>query len=660
MDKIISKQEQIEPADLSMQFLRTLIDTIPSPLFFKDSKGRYLGCNTAFEAYLGLTRDQLVGRSVYDIAPKELADVYSKQDQALIDNPCVQIYEGRVKYADGTHHDVMFHKAVFNNSEGDPAGIVGVMLDISARKLAEQRLSEALELNQRLIGGAPIGVAAYRASSGQCVSANPALAQILGAVPDQLTQQNFRKISSWQPNGMLEAAEKALLLEEEQHLETQINTTFGKQIWASVTFTTLISGGEKHLLLLLNDITKEQQAKEALSRSEIRYRALAENLSEGLVMTDETFRLIYGNAKIKQMLDYQEQELLGMELRDLVSSQERDSFQEALLKGMKELREGREIRLRRRNDSLLSSLFSASSLIDDQGKFSGLVVLFNDITNLRNLEIQLRHAQKLEAVGRLAAGIAHEINTPTQFIRDNLTFLQEVFLDLLDLFKLFRQVLNTTSDDACPPELMAKIREGLQMLDLDYLQEEVPNASKGAFEGLRRVSSIVSAMKEFSHPGTGSKIPTDLNRAIQNTTLICQNEWKYIANLELNLSADLPPIPCFPDEFNQVILNLVINAVHAIDESRASKDGEKGLIRIITQPVDGFARITVEDSGAGIPAEIQPLIFDPFFTTKEIGKGSGQGLAIARSIIVDKHGGTLNFTSEPGRNTTFIISLPMT
>jgi signal transduction histidine kinase len=221
-------------------------------------------------------------------------------------------------------------------------------------------------------------------------------------------------------------------------------------------------------------------------------------------------------------------------------------------------------------------------------------------------------------------------------------------------------VLNATSDDTCPPELISKIREGLKILDLDYLQEEVPNAFRGAFEGVRRVSSIVSAMKEFSHPGTGGKIPTDLNRAIQNTTLICQNEWKYLANLELNLSPDLPLIPCFPDEFNQVILNLVINAVHAIDESRTFKEGEKGLIRITTQPVNGFVRITIEDTGTGIPEEIQPLIFDPFFTTKEIGKGSGQGLAIARSIIVDKHGGTLNFTSEPGKSTTFIILLPMT
>jgi PAS domain S-box-containing protein len=659
MAKIMPKQKKCKTAGLSMQFLGTLIDTIPSPLFFKDSKGYYLGCNTAFESYLGLTRDQIVGHTVYDIAPRELADVYRKQDQALLDNPCVQIYEARVKYADKTQHDVMFHKAVFNNPEGNPAGLVGVMLDITERKFAERRLSEALEMNQRLIGVAPIGVAAYKALSGQCVSANPALAQIIGATLSEIVQQNFRTIQSWEHNGMLEAAENALVLEKEQHLEPHIITTFGKQIWASVTFTTFISGGEKPLLLLLNDITKERIAKEALAQSEIRYRVLAENLSEGLVMTDESFRLIYGNPKIKQMLGYQEQDFLGMKLLDLVSDQDKNLLQEILQKGEEKLSEGREILLHHRNNSTLSSIFSASFLIDDQGKFLGLVVLFTDITNLRKLEVQLRHAQKLESVGRLAAGIAHEINTPTQFIRDNLVFLQEVFDDLLALIEPLQLVLDSMSSGTYPPDLISKLHSTLEMVDLEYIQKEIPNAFTGALEGVRRVSSIVSAMKSFSHPGTGSKIPTDLNQAIQNTTLICQNEWKYIANLELNLSPNLPLIPCFQDELNQVILNLIINAVHAIDESRELKDGKKGLIRISTQPSKELVKITVEDTGTGIPKEIQPLIFDPFFTTKDVGKGSGQGLAIARSIIVDKHKGTLDFTSEPVKGTTFIITLPL-
>jgi signal transduction histidine kinase len=278
-----------------------------------------------------------------------------------------------------------------------------------------------------------------------------------------------------------------------------------------------------------------------------------------------------------------------------------------------------------------------------------------DVTEQRSLEIQLRQAQKLESIGQLAAGIAHEINTPTQYIGDNLIFLRGAFRELAGLLEPLQRLLAECQSGACPPGLVDAARQALDQADLDYLREEIPRAFDASQDGIRRVAGIVSAMKDFSHPGTGVRTPTDLNRAIESTTLVCRSEWKYVADLELDLDAKLPPVPCLPDGFNQVILNLVINAAHAIaDTARTGK----ALIRISTQSAGDCAEIRIEDTGAGIPEAIRARIFDPFFTTKGVGKGTGQGLAIARAVIVDQHGGTISLKSKVGEGTTFTIRLP--
>jgi signal transduction histidine kinase/PAS domain-containing protein len=286
------------------------------------------------------------------------------------------------------------------------------------------------------------------------------------------------------------------------------------------------------------------------------------------------------------------------------------------------------------------------------------VVMHIDVTEQRLMEIQLRQAQKLESIGQLASGIAHEINTPTQYIGDNTIFLRQAFQSLADLVEPLERVLEGASHGECPPELLRTAREALDRTDLDWIREEAPRAFSQSLEGIRRVSTIVSAMKDFSHPGTSVKTPTDLNRAIESTTLVCRSEWKYVADLELDLAPGLPPVPCLPDELNQVILNLVINAAHAIAERpQAAREG-KGRIRITTRAAEGCAQIAIEDSGCGIPEAIRSRIFDPFFTTKPVGKGTGQGLAIAYGVIVKQHGGAIELESEVGRGSTFTLSLP--
>jgi signal transduction histidine kinase len=262
--------------------------------------------------------------------------------------------------------------------------------------------------------------------------------------------------------------------------------------------------------------------------------------------------------------------------------------------------------------------------------------------SLRESERQLRLAQKLESIGQLAAGIAHEINTPVQYIGDNAQFLSSAFQDL---FRALEQHPSAAGD-------------AIADVDIPYLRSEIPEAIAQMQEGVDRVARIVRAMKRFSHPGPAEKVPADIHQAIDSTILVSRNEWKYVADLTTDFDPEMPPVPCIVGEFNQVILNLIVNATHAIADG-VKKSGGKGAIVISTRKNGEFAEIRVSDTGGGIPEAIQSKIFDPFFTTKEVGKGTGQGLAIAHSVIVQKHRGTIHFESETGKGTTFIIQLPL-
>ena len=280
-----------------------------------------------------------------------------------------------------------------------------------------------------------------------------------------------------------------------------------------------------------------------------------------------------------------------------------------------------------------------------------------EIDERNRIEIQLRHAQKMESIGQLAAGIAHEINTPTQFIGDNTRFARDSFTGIREVLARYEQVFAGAESNGIQPEQFSAIRTAVADADLDFLLTEVPTALQQALDGVDRIAQLVKAMKEFSHPGTTEKTLTDLNHAIDTTLTVCRNEWKYQAELTKDFDPDLPQVPCHPGDFNQVILNLVVNAAHAMDEN--SRSGIKGLITVTTRRSEDQVEIRIGDNGSGIPEGIRERVFDPFFTTKGVGRGTGQGLAIARSIIVDKHQGTISFESTVGQGTTFIVRLPL-
>jgi PAS domain S-box-containing protein len=314
------------------------------------------------------------------------------------------------------------------------------------------------------------------------------------------------------------------------------------------------------------------------------------------------------------------------------------------------------IRLAQRNGKEIFLKLTVSPICDDRGVT--YVFMGEDISDRLALEHDLVQAQKLESIGHLAAGIAHEINTPTQFVGDNVRFLSDSFSDLAAVLDRHRALLLSAKAGTCAPDLIEACEAEARRVDLDYLTEEVPKAIAQSSEGVTRIATIVRAMKEFAHPGSDEKACVDLNKAIESTVTVARNEWKYIADLTTDLAPDLPLVPCLLGQFNQVILNMIVNATHAIADV-VKGTGAKGTISITTRLVDGWAEVRITDSGTGIPEEIRRKIFDPFFTTKEVGKGTGQGLAIAHSVIVDKHHGTIAIESEVGQGATFIVRLPL-
>jgi PAS domain S-box-containing protein len=318
-----------------------------------------------------------------------------------------------------------------------------------------------------------------------------------------------------------------------------------------------------------------------------------------------------------------------------------------------------DIRYRRSDGEERYLSMTVNHLGCDNDCILGTTIIGADITDRKKLETHLQQSQKMEAIGQLAAGIAHEINTPTQFVGDNTRFFQDAFEDLIRIIREYEHLLDKAKAQTLNEELIAAAEQRIEEIDLPYLEEEIPVALQHTLKGVERITKIVQAMKIFAHPGMAVKEPTDINKEIEKTITITRNEWKYVAEMQTDFDATMPLVPCFRAELNQVILNMIVNAAHAIAEVNKDCSSQRGTIRISTHQQDHWAKIRISDTGAGIPEDIRHKIFDLFFTTKGPGKGSGQGLSISHSVIVEKHKGTLDLESRVGKGTTFIIGLPM-
>ncbi|MDD2236890.1 MAG: PAS domain S-box protein [Kiritimatiellae bacterium] len=303
---------------------------------------------------------------------------------------------------------------------------------------------------------------------------------------------------------------------------------------------------------------------------------------------------------------------------------------------------------------------------DEQGDPLYFQGVFMDISERKHMqaerdlmEIRLRQAQKLESMGQLAAGIAHEINTPTQFTGDSIHYLQASFSDLCELLRRYHLLLDQARGVPSLAAEVADLDACLEETDHEFLTAEIPRALDRSLKGIKRIADIVQAMKEFSHPGSADRALMDVNRAIENAIIVSKNEWKYVAEMETRLEKELPMIRCIPGEINQVILNILVNAAQAIEETLPPNPEKKGRITITTRRQNEYVCIEFQDTGGGMSAGVKSRIFDPFFTTKEVGRGTGQGLTIVYNIVVNRHGGRLWVESEPGSGALFRVLLPV-
>jgi signal transduction histidine kinase len=321
-------------------------------------------------------------------------------------------------------------------------------------------------------------------------------------------------------------------------------------------------------------------------------------------------------------------------------------------------------------------------MLDVSHMFSGYTIIFIDITetiqwgeklaeinreqkqlieDLNCARQQLVQSEKMAAIGQLASGVAHEINTPIQYVSENIRFIKEACDELIACAKSYQQLVTAEEDKQVDQTMLDRARNRLDEADLDYLIDEIPEALSQSEDGVNRVAEIVSGMNNFAQPGTTEKVHTDLNESILSTLSVSANEWKSYADIETDLESDLPYVPVVPGEINQALLNIIVNAASAVKEKRERDSSrEKGKITIRTHKENEWIVIEISDTGIGIPEEIQSKIFDPFFTTREVGQGTGQGLTVAYLAVVKMHAGMISVQSVPGGGTTFKVMLPMT
>jgi PAS domain S-box-containing protein len=500
--------------------------------------------------------------------------------------------------------------------------------------------------------------------AGRFIYANERFARTLGLAPDEVLG---RKDDDFYSAALVkkfreEEARVVAVGKQIEQVETSRNAD-GQETRIQVIRSPVLGsdGATIGVQVMFWDITDRQLAHEAMARSFQETENLLASLSAALIGVDSKGTIVRWNQGAEAMFGVTQEKACGTSWFDAPFGWDWSRVRQATIDCLLQRRTVDLVDVScRQGDAHTRTLHLILNPCRENSAAGSVeyTVLAVDITAFKLLETQLRQAQKLEAIGQLSAGIAHEINSPAQFIGDNLDFVIDAQARLEPALSVLSELPPGDLSDAEAGRLFRSLRGKLPD-DFGQLLHEVPDSLRLAREGIGRVSSIVGAMKVFSHPDESQMVPTDLRQSVESTLLISRHEWKYVADTETRFDADLPPVPCFPGDINGVLLNLVVNAAHAIGGSERFRSGNKGLIRVSVARDGDWVEIRIKDNGVGIPEAIRSRIFEPFFTTKEVGRGTGQGLFICHRIITAKHQGTISFETEPGRGTTFIVRLPL-
>ncbi|MBU4486851.1 MAG: PAS domain S-box protein, partial [Candidatus Delongbacteria bacterium] len=382
--------------------------------------------------------------------------------------------------------------------------------------------------------------------------------------------------------------------------------------------------------------------------------------SESIIITDTNGIIEFVNPAFETATGYKSEEVLGKNPSVLKSNQHDKKFYENLWRTILSGKSWKGHFINKKKDgTFFEEEASVSPVFDNNGEIINFVALQRDVSDMIKIENQLRHAQKMEGIGTLAAGIAHEINTPLQYLYDNTLFIKDSFQVILDSISQVKALAGIYSNDKKTDNdnNFAAMKDILTKDNLEYLTDEIPKAIEENINGLKIVRKIVLAMKDFSHPGLQTMQKADINDAISSTVIITKNVWKFHAEVVTEFEETLPEVTCHIGDINQVFLNMITNSCDAIVEKNGCD--AKGVIRIKTRSDENFVYVTIQDTGSGIPQKIIDKIFHPFFTTKDVGKGTGQGLALSYDIITNKHNGEIIVESEIGVGTKFVIKLPI-
>jgi PAS domain S-box-containing protein len=647
-------------------FLQEILDAIPSPVFYKDTQGAYIGCNKAFLAFLGRTPEELVGKTVFDVLPEEQAAENYAQDRRIIREQGSSSYESYSRRCDGVNRLVLQTKATFSRPDGSVGGVVGTFVDITEQRLMDeqiQKMSHALEQS-------PVTIV-ITDTLGRIEYVNPKFCQVTGYTPEEAIGQNPRILSSGESTPEEYAGMwHTIVSGHEWRGEFHNRRKNGELYWEFASITPLADKNDKitGYLAVKEDITARKEAEEALalSRQELmvkhqeledvfgqvdlakkEWEDTLDCLKDFVILTDAEHHVRRCNRLLCDMTGKNFNEVIDRDWRDLLSEAD---FTFTTFDG----KHGELIHNGSHRLYDLNIYTIEDSLSERTG---GLVVSLNDTTEIRSVTEELQRTskelnetqnrafqqEKMASIGQLAAGVAHEINNPMGFISSNLSTLNKYLERLKEFIAAQDQVVSAVNDnnvDIC--ELRRKLK-------INHILDDTKNLIGESQDGVNRVRRIVQDLKSFSRVDQAECSFVDINECLESTINVAWNEIKYIAVLKRDFGT-IPQIKCFPQQLNQVFLNLLVNAGQAMQE--------QGEITVRTWAEQDSMFVSVKDTGTGMPPEVAKRIFEPFFTTKDVGEGTGLGLSISYDII-RKHNGEISVESEPGVGTTFTVRLPI-
>jgi len=644
-------------------FENCVLDSIDALILAFDRTGHIIYANRALEVFLGFSREMITQKRIWELMSEAQSLDTTREMFANIQAGLHPFqYANYWQSKDGELKLMAWSSSMLNDESGDTDCIISIGIDITGREQVEKLLVRERLLLQGLLDSIP-DLIFYKDRDGVYQGWNKAFQDFIGFSIEEKPRNHLVDDDLYEP-------EQAQLFMETDQQVMACGTPVVYESWA-------ISPTGQHVLLethktpyfgpggevvgvigICRDITKHRITEDALRAANLEIEQLITSLSSILIALSLDLIVTRWNHLGTQILGVPSDSAIGHSLKDLNILWKWAEIEAGILQCHECLApvymEPQGFTRTDGSDGYLG--ISISPIFDNDKALTGYIILGADITEKIILQNRLAQAQKLESIGHLAAGIAHEINTPIQYIGDNVLFLQRGCKDLLAIVHAYTEFLIAIEQETVSSNLIEPLKRLQQDIDLPYLVGEIPKAIQQSLDGINRVTEIVHALKGFSHPGVKTRTFLSINRALEDTLTVARNEWKYVADVVTDFDPDLPEVLCQAGEINQVFLNILVNAADAIAEV-VGNSGKKGKITVCTRQNGEWVEVHISDTGTGIPINVQHHIFEPFFTTKDVGKGSGQGLAIAYDIVEVKNGGTLTFETKMGEGTTFVIRL---